>query len=125
MVPEILTLGQITDASSGGKAYGLSRLAALGVDVPSAFVIHNARADIFPENLQQSYLDLGGGRVAVRSSALGEDGDEASFAGQYDSVLNVEGEADYAAPSIIVWHRCPQPTPVAIMAANSLALPRL
>jgi pyruvate,water dikinase len=94
MVSEILTLKQITDASSGGKAYGLSRLVAMGLDVPPAFVIRNARVNNFPENLQQSYLDLGGSRVAVRSSALGEDGEEASFAGQFDSVLNVEGETE-------------------------------
>jgi pyruvate,water dikinase len=88
---EICTLADITDASAGGKAYGLARLLAMGLPVPPAFVLRNACADAFPEMLDQSYYDLGKEEVAVRSSALGEDGTDASFAGQYDTVLNVRG----------------------------------
>jgi phosphohistidine swiveling domain-containing protein len=88
---EICTLAEITDASAGGKAYGLARLVAMGLPVPPAFVLRNASADAFPAALDQSYLDLGSAGVAVRSSAQGEDGDDASFAGQYDTVLNVQG----------------------------------
>ena len=88
---EICTLAQITDASAGGKAYGLARLVAMGLPVPPAFVLRNASADDFPAALDQSYRALGKASVAVRSSALGEDGGEASFAGQYDTVLNVQG----------------------------------
>ena len=87
----ISTLAEITDASAGGKAYGLSRLVAMGLAVPPAFVVRDASADYFPETLQSSYLALDKAEVAVRSSALGEDGDDASFAGQYDTVLNVSG----------------------------------
>ena len=88
---EILTLAEITDASAGGKAYGLARLLAMGLPVPPAFVLRNASGESFPEGLDQSYRDLGKEEVAVRSSALGEDGSDASFAGQYDTVLNVRG----------------------------------
>ncbi len=88
---EICTLAQITDASAGGKAYGLARLVAMGLPVPPAFVLRNASTDDFPAGLDQSYHSLGKASVAVRSSALGEDGGEASFAGQYDTVLNVQG----------------------------------
>lgn len=88
---EIFTLAQITDASAGGKAYGLARLVAMGLPVPPAFVLRNASAEDFPVALDQSYRALGKPLVAVRSSALGEDGGEASFAGQYETVLNVQG----------------------------------
>ncbi|OGO51423.1 MAG: hypothetical protein A2148_11820 [Chloroflexi bacterium RBG_16_68_14] len=45
----------------------------------------------FAEAIRQSYDRLGGGRVAVRSSATAEDLAEASFAGQQSSFLNVVG----------------------------------
>ncbi len=41
----------------------------------------------------KAYYAMGGGRVAVRSSATAEDGSGASMAGQYDTVLDVQGEA--------------------------------
>lgn len=40
-----------------------------------------------------AYAALGGGRVAVRSSGIEEDGAASSFAGQYDTFLHVEGAA--------------------------------
>lgn len=97
MTTEICTLTEITDASAGGKAYGLARLLAMGLPVPPAFVLRNACADAFPDRLDQAYRDLGKEAVAVRSSALGEDGTDASFAGQYDTVLNVRGSEELRA----------------------------
>jgi phosphohistidine swiveling domain-containing protein len=92
--PRILKLDQVCDQSVGGKAYGLSRLLDMGLAVPPAFVICQAQQDRFPENLDACSLELGEGKLAVRSSALGEDGSDASFAGQYDTVLNVDGAAE-------------------------------
>ncbi len=87
----LCTLEEITDPGAGGKAYGLARLVAMGLSVPPAFVLRDASATLFPDHLDEHYARLGSAKVAVRSSAEGEDGDEASFAGQYETVLNVEG----------------------------------
>ena len=44
--------------------------------------------------IERAYRELGGGAVAVRSSATAEDLAEASFAGQQSTYLNIEGAAD-------------------------------
>jgi pyruvate,water dikinase len=90
-VPRCLPLGNIGDAEAGGKAHGLSRLMRLGLPVPAGFVVFGASPGNLPGALSRHYAELGGGRVAVRSSALGEDAHEASFAGQYRTLLDVEG----------------------------------
>ncbi|MFE2139436.1 PEP/pyruvate-binding domain-containing protein, partial [Streptomyces sp. NPDC059466] len=43
------------------------------------------------EAVRRAYEQVGGGLVAVRSSGADEDGAEHSFAGQFDSFLNVSG----------------------------------
>jgi pyruvate,water dikinase len=49
------------------------------------------------EAIAQAYRKLGGGLVAVRSSATAEDLPEASFAGQQRTFLNVQGEREVVA----------------------------
>ncbi|MBW2713643.1 MAG: pyruvate, water dikinase [Deltaproteobacteria bacterium] len=87
----ILGIQEIADEEVGGKAKGLAELTQMGLPVPPAFVIQHANADDLPLDLEAHYKAIGGGLVAVRSSAIGEDGVDASFAGQYETVLNVKG----------------------------------
>ncbi len=89
--PTCIPLETIGDQAVGGKAEGLARLVREGYNVPRGFVIVGASSESLPEDLHAHYDRIGGGRVAVRSSATGEDSSEASFAGQYETVLNVEG----------------------------------
>jgi pyruvate,water dikinase len=89
--PTCIPLEAVTDEPVGGKAEGLVRLLRHGFEVPSAFVIRDATEEELPADLEAQYLRIGGGKVAVRSSAIGEDSEGASFAGQYETVLNVEG----------------------------------
>jgi pyruvate,water dikinase len=103
---------------SGGKGSSLARLTRGGFPVPPGFVITTAafREPLYegsrlpdleaarrfclswpvPGHLRRAILRarrrLGPGPVAVRSSLVGEDSGEASFAGQLDTVLDVEGD---------------------------------
>jgi pyruvate,water dikinase len=90
--PALIPLHQIDSEPVGGKAAGLARLTKLGLRVPDGFVVLGAAPGRLPEGLDEAYARLGGA-VAVRSSALDEDGAEASFAGQYETVLGVQGAA--------------------------------
>jgi pyruvate,water dikinase len=76
----------------GAKAANLGRLASAGFPVPPAFVVTPAAEghlrDASPQMLE-SAAALGAQRFAVRSSATAEDLEDASFAGQYETFLNV------------------------------------
>ncbi len=89
--PRCIPLEAVTDEAVGGKAEGLVRLLRHGFEVPPAFVIRDASETTLPPDLGEQYRRIGAGKVAVRSSAAGEDSSEASFAGQYETVLDVEG----------------------------------
>jgi len=77
----------------GGKANGLQRLILAGLPVPAFFVIkpHGApiQLDAATGQIQEAIVELGPAPWAVRSSAANEDGAEASFAGLFQSRLNI------------------------------------
>ena len=106
-------------AVAGGKGANLGELIVAGFAVPEGFVLttdayraaaraagidpadpasakERLRASPLPPEVDQAareaYRALGGGPVAVRSSATAEDLPGASFAGQQDTILNVDGE---------------------------------
>ncbi|PZH18683.1 pyruvate, water dikinase [Streptomyces sp. NTH33] len=67
-----------------------ARIAALAARI--AALIEAAPLDErVTEAIALAYAQVGGGLVAVRSSGAQEDGTEHSFAGQFDSFLNVRG----------------------------------
>jgi phosphohistidine swiveling domain-containing protein len=70
----------------GGKAQKLHELLLAQFLVPKGFVLTEIE-DISEEDIDQ----IGGFPVAVRSSGALEDLGQASFAGQYETFLNVEG----------------------------------
>ena len=51
-------------------------------------------SDTLIEEIRKEYRNIGSPPVAIRSSATAEDLPDASFAGQYDTSLNIEGEED-------------------------------
>jgi pyruvate,water dikinase len=78
----------------GNKAFTLARLRRLGLPVPDGFVLLAGEGRLDAARaaaLRAAYARLGG-RVAVRSSSTLEDAAEASFAGQYRTVLGAQGE---------------------------------
>ncbi len=83
---------EITDEEIGGKARGLKILSDLGLNVPDAFVIvHPSLQNLDDLSLKKSIDKLGKGPKAVRSSAVSEDGVSASFAGQFETYLHLNG----------------------------------
>lgn len=105
--------------TAGGKGASLALMTAAGLPVPPGFVIAAEvlvrsvdrdrllelataqshmeaqrlvrKAQPPREEVGAAYADLGEGPVAVRSSACAEDSEAASFAGQQETFLNVEG----------------------------------
>jgi phosphohistidine swiveling domain-containing protein len=115
-------IDQITAAdgdSAGGKGANLGELVRAGFAVPDGFVLtteayegaaeaagvdphdpaaaaerlrRSAVPDAIAGAAREAYAALGAGPVAVRSSATAEDLPGASFAGQQDTYLNIEGD---------------------------------
>jgi pyruvate,water dikinase len=116
---------------AGGKGASLAAMTAAGLPVPAGFLIPaQALADAVDgaklrelarvqdwkraqalvrdaepprEAIAEAYERLGGGPVAVRSSACAEDSETASFAGQQETYLHVEGAEEIYARVVECW----------------------
>lgn len=83
----IVELAESGSTVAGGKARGLALLLNLGLKVPEGFVLIPDN-DNWREELD-TYLDAHSfTAMAVRSSGLFEDGENISFAGQFETYLN-------------------------------------
>lgn len=120
LVVEITGNNKYCVSDFGGKADSLNKMIRAGFPVPRAFcitvpaynhflshsninhqqdylVVQKAieEADVcemLNKNIIDAYNEIGNGSsVAIRSSAIGEDSENQSFAGQYDTFLHVEG----------------------------------
>ncbi len=101
--PHILFFSEIQEQHLGlvgGKGLSLAQLTQNRLPVPPGFCVTTPTYHQFvKENLSESvreeilhaYEKIGGGLVAVRSSATSEDGASYSFAGQQETFLGIEG----------------------------------
>ncbi|MEM9318937.1 MAG: PEP/pyruvate-binding domain-containing protein [Pseudomonadota bacterium] len=106
-------------ADAGGKGASLASMTQQNLPVPRGFAVpadvlercvdveklrefaraqnHEAAVKlvedtaVVPDEVLAAYAELDGGKVAVRSSASAEDSEAASYAGQQETYLNVEG----------------------------------
>ena len=105
---DLRSFDQITPAdvdAVGGKGLSLGLMAGAGLPVPPGFCVTSAAfrrwrgqslagEHDLGRHIADAYRGLGGGPVAVRSSATAEDGAVASFAGQQETFLGVQGERE-------------------------------
>jgi phosphoenolpyruvate synthase/pyruvate phosphate dikinase len=79
------------EALFGGKSASLGELIAAGLPVPPGFAVGAGAGEEDLDEVAAAYEAMGSPPVAVRSSAIGEDSADASFAGLQDTYLWVSG----------------------------------
>ena len=106
-LPEGVVPLAVTDrlTGAGNKAHRLSIMSNAGIPVPGGIVLTSRALSLF-DGMSASARQKYGQRIwrlagskpcAVRSSGSGEDGSEHSFAGVFESVLDVTGDGIVAA----------------------------
>lgn len=89
MIYNLNEIGKKDIKEVGGKAGNLGELIKLGINVPKGFV---CTAKENKEYIYNMYEKLKLSKVAVRSSAICEDGNQNSYAGQFETFLNINKE---------------------------------
>jgi len=91
----------------GGKAYHLSRLLNAKIPVPDGYVLssefYNSNIDLFKSELALISSEIKSTYVMVRSSAIGEDSTDHSFAGQLESYISKNNEEDLLKNILKCW----------------------
>jgi pyruvate, water dikinase len=97
------------DALFGAKAVGLGEAARSGLPLPPGVALSGAVVEAVASGDEPAIEEVSelvrplGGPLAVRSSAVDEDGAEASFAGQHLTLLNVPSAEHVRAALREVW----------------------
>jgi hypothetical protein len=109
-VSQIVPLAEARDdALFGSKAVGLGQAARAGLSLPPGVALSGAVVEAVANGDERALSEVGelvrplGGPLAVRSSAVDEDGAQASFAGQHLTLLNVPSADDVGAAVREVW----------------------
>ena len=90
-------------------------------DTARDFVLESGLPDSVVSAIKSAYQELGLGAVSVRSSATDEDLSKASFAGQYDTFLNVLSVESLIERLIHVWASLYSPQALAYRIRNGIA----
>lgn len=127
---ELVGLSEAADPSRfGGKASGLTRMLQRGLPVPNGFALDVdftqaiAAGDRQSEDLLVAALYELGGPFAIRSSATVEDSGDASFAGQFTTVLGASTHEEAIAAVRQVWESGTSPNVEAYRARLGLTSP--
>ena len=95
MIIDLFSADDAPRSHVGGKGYNLHRLHKAGLPVPRAVVIrpHTINVDELSAGLERIEWLRSGDKFAVRSSGVGEDSQDKSWAGIFDSYLFVGSHA--------------------------------
>jgi pyruvate, water dikinase len=109
-VTDVLSLEEVADTSVfGSKAVGLGQAVRAGLPVPPGFALSGRIVEDVAAGDEQAIetvtaaLRPVGGPLAVRSSAVDEDGADASFAGQHLTLLNVPSAEELTPALREIW----------------------
>jgi len=109
-VKKVVPLEEAQDAAVfGSKAVGLAQAIRDGLPVPPGIALSGSIVEAVAAGEQRAINEVSkwvkplGGPLAVRSSAVDEDGAEASFAGQHLTLLNVPSSDELSSALSGIW----------------------